>query len=165
MVGSVLLACLGASQQPYAGPVVITGWDHSATWRGESEVRSLERFQVEALALLTADIRKVLGLEPGTPSIPAGPWAPDVLAFAEYVRSGPTRRGIGVIAPASYYSRVDHLNAGEVIRFHGQDWTVLEVLAVEGDTGVMVIARLSGGQTRRALPFPHPAAAALVVIL
>lgn len=82
-----------------------------------------------------------------------------VVAYAE------TRRGIQVIPPAGYYNRVDQLNAGEVIRFHGSDWTVLEVLPVEGDTGVVVIARLSGGQIRRALPFPHPAAAALVVLL
>lgn len=81
-----------------------------------------------------------------------------VVAYAD------TRRGIQVTPPASYYGRVDHLKPGEVIRFHGRDWTVLDVVAVEGDASMVVIGRTRAG-LRRALLFPHPSAAALVVIL
>lgn len=88
VVGSVLLASCGASQLPYAGRVIVTG---AATWRGESEVAALDAAHVEALTTLTADIRKVLGLEPGTPTMGCeSSWARDVRTFAEHVRSGPT---------------------------------------------------------------------------
>lgn len=93
VVGSVLLACLGASQLPYAGPVVVTGWDPSAMWRDEVEVRSLSELQILALTWLSSDIRKVLGLEPGKPSVDAKPgWVQDVTGFAEHVRSAKTPR-------------------------------------------------------------------------
>lgn len=51
-VAGVLMMCLGAQQIPYAGPVVITGWDSSLTIMGEAEVIGLTPLQVDVIRLL-----------------------------------------------------------------------------------------------------------------
>lgn len=85
VVGSLLLMCCGASQQPYAGPVVITGWDQYA------EVVPLTPDRVEKLRALHSDIRRVLGLDPGEVSagVPPGVRA-GLLRAAEMVGAAPT---------------------------------------------------------------------------
>lgn len=65
VVGSIALQLIGAGPQPYAGPVVLTGWDPGATAYGDIEVRSLTRATAEMVTALVADIRSALGLDTG----------------------------------------------------------------------------------------------------
>jgi len=88
VVGGVLLGVLGAGQQPYAGPVVVCGWDTRATYMGQLEVQGLTPPFVEALERIVADIRIVLGMDEGTPSRDDPAWAADVRTFADYIRDG-----------------------------------------------------------------------------
>lgn len=89
MVGSVLLATFGAPLLPYAGPVVITGWDEQATARGDLEICTLTDLQVEDLTLGLTDVRRAMGMDNGPVS--RGPnWATIVRAYAEQVRTAPT---------------------------------------------------------------------------
>lgn len=88
VVGGVLLGVLGAGQQPYAGPVVVCGWDDRATYMGELEVQSLTPLLTETLERIVADIRIVLGIDRGTPSRDDPAWAADVRTFADYIRDG-----------------------------------------------------------------------------
>lgn len=62
-VGTCLLASLGASVQPYAGPVVITGWDDSS-W-DEIEIRDVSDALIPVVEQVHADIRIALGLDVG----------------------------------------------------------------------------------------------------
>jgi hypothetical protein len=48
-IGSLILLALGAPRMPYAGPIVITGWDGTATARGEVEVVGLTPLQLGML--------------------------------------------------------------------------------------------------------------------
>jgi len=88
VVGGVLLGVLGAGQQPYAGPVVVCGWDTRATYMGQLEVQGLTPPFVEALERIVAGIRIVLGIDEGTPSRDDPAWAADVRMFADYIRDG-----------------------------------------------------------------------------
>lgn len=91
VVGSVVLCTFGAGQQPYAGPVVFTGWDDSATARGGLEICSLHDLQVDELTLCLTDVRRALDLETGPLSGRSGArWAADAREYAEHVRSAPT---------------------------------------------------------------------------
>lgn len=94
VVGGVLLAVLGAARQPYAGPVVLVGWNPAATVLGELEVQSLMEVQLGAVRSIVSDIRIVLGMDEGTPVHDDLLWAAGVRTFAEYVRTGeaPTMR-------------------------------------------------------------------------
>jgi hypothetical protein len=85
VVGGVLLGVLGGSEQPYAGPVVVCGWDERATSLGQVEVESLMSPHVDVLNEMVADIRIVLGMDEGTPSHSDPVWAADVRMFAEYI--------------------------------------------------------------------------------
>lgn len=90
IVGSALLCTFGAGQQPYAGPIVITGWDESATRRDQLEICTLQDPHVDELTKCLADVRRVLGLEAGPLSgrSPGG-WADEVRRFAEDMRTVP----------------------------------------------------------------------------
>lgn len=91
VVGSVLLCTFGAGQQPYAGPVVITGWNPSATARGDLEIGSLHDLQVQELTNCLTDVRRVLGLETGPLSGRFGPrWAGEARRFAQDIATMPT---------------------------------------------------------------------------
>ena len=92
VVGSCLLSCLGAAQQPYAGNVLVTGWDDSATLRDEIEVRPLGEAKALELTQLVAAIRQVLGLDPDDPQgfDIAPSWANAVEDFAAFVTAAPT---------------------------------------------------------------------------
>jgi hypothetical protein len=93
VVGSVLLGSLGAPQQPYAGPVAVVGWDVHVGWvgRGDAEAMTLTEGQADGLLALTSDIRRVLGMETGAPSVQSPDWARDVRLFADIVRTAAPR--------------------------------------------------------------------------
>lgn len=87
VVGSCLLASLGASVMPYAGPVVVTGWHPHA------EIVALTGEQVAGMVLMHSDIRRLLGLDEGKLSgqAPAN-WRRAMVRVAEIARaaSAPT---------------------------------------------------------------------------
>lgn len=90
VVGSVVLACLGAAPQPLAGPVLITGWDDSATWRDEVEIRDLPAAVAEGMYRPVADVRWALGLDEAKPDSAAvwdEEWVAGIRELAEYVRT------------------------------------------------------------------------------
>ncbi|MGW0574799.1 hypothetical protein ACWD25_02285 [Streptomyces sp. NPDC002920] len=86
IVGSCLLATLGAPIRPYAGPVVVTGWNPSNTALGLLEIEPLPNS--EHLDVVLGAIQKALvGQTPRdfTPS-----WAESMREIAEHVRTAPT---------------------------------------------------------------------------
>ncbi|MEV7684519.1 hypothetical protein [Streptomyces bungoensis] len=87
VVGSCVLAALGASVQPYAGPVVFTGWNPENTARGLLELCALPQ-PVTVLDTVHGAVLKALeGLCPRdfSPS-----WAESMREVAEHVRIAPT---------------------------------------------------------------------------
>jgi len=97
VVGGCLLGVLGAAQQPYAGPVVVCGWDDRATYLGELEVESLTPALLDTLRVLVADIRVILGMDEGTPSRDDPVWWAYLRAAAGYIRDAQAPV-IGVVA-------------------------------------------------------------------
>lgn len=86
VVGSVLLHTLGAAHQPYAGQVVITGWDATP---GGSEVLPLGAPAQISVTDLHANVRRALGLDDDDITMPAE-WADAARMLAEMVRTAPT---------------------------------------------------------------------------
>lgn len=89
IVGGLVLTGLGAALMPYAGPVVLTGWD----LHGQStEVHGLDDLQVRAITALHCDACRAMA---GT----SEPWAADARRLAEGMRTAPapglTIRNIG----------------------------------------------------------------------
>jgi len=72
VVGSLLLMCCGASQQPYAGPVVITGWDD---YGRDTEIVPLPADVLGPLRALHADLRAILAGD-----TPCGQCSPEWIA-------------------------------------------------------------------------------------
>lgn len=84
VVGSCVLACFGGSQQPYAGPVVVTGWDPQSAG---PEIRPLAPDLARAVRNVHRDVSAALaGQDPA--HLPPG-WAETVRRFAEHVRTAP----------------------------------------------------------------------------
>ncbi|MEV7871454.1 hypothetical protein AB0P17_36385 [Streptomyces sp. NPDC088124] len=84
VVGSCVLYAFGAALQPYAGPVVLTGWSPNGAG---SEVCSLDMPDV-MLVSIHADVRRALAnqrLKDFTPS-----FGTQIREFAEHVRTAPT---------------------------------------------------------------------------
>jgi hypothetical protein len=79
-IAGVLLMCLGAQEIPYAGPVVLTGWDARLTMMGEAEVIGLTPVQVDVIRLLHSFVRT----ETGTGSDVGA----ELVALAGLVRDG-----------------------------------------------------------------------------
>ena len=86
VVGSLLLWCCSANQQPYAGPVVITGWDD---YGHDTEIVPLRADVREALQALHADIQAILAGRPPSPECSPG-WAAEVHRAAAFVVDAPT---------------------------------------------------------------------------
>lgn len=91
VVGACLLVAFGAGQQPYAGPIVITGWQEDPyELSDEPEVRGLNSTQVDILRQVHGDVRKAVGLDQGELAAPqADGWREAIVELAEMVRTGP----------------------------------------------------------------------------
>jgi hypothetical protein len=86
-LGGCLLAALGAGVQPYAGPVVISGWDDSATARGETEIVPLGRFATSAVVGVLDQVSLALAGEAKVPDAPPG-WVEGIRRLATHIRDG-----------------------------------------------------------------------------
>jgi hypothetical protein len=84
VIGSCLLAALGANQQPYAGPVVITGWND----RSGVEVCDLPDDLVATIQELHVHIRVALGYLSTPVQIPSD-WSAAMVEFAAFVSDSP----------------------------------------------------------------------------
>jgi len=87
IVGSCLLAAFGAAVQPYAGPVVVTGWNPEWTKVGLSEICNLPE-PVTFLDTVHGDILKALAGQ--TPRDLSPSWAESMREIADHVRTAPT---------------------------------------------------------------------------
>ncbi|MFF9097623.1 hypothetical protein ACF1AX_31435 [Streptomyces sp. NPDC014802] len=87
VVGSCVLAAFGAPVQPYAGPVVFTGWDPANTPLGLSEICSLPQ-PVETLDTVHGDVLKALAEQ--TPRHLSPSWAESMREIADHARTAPT---------------------------------------------------------------------------
>jgi hypothetical protein len=87
ITGSCVLATLGANIQPYAGPVVFTGWNPANTARGLLEIQSLPQ-PVEHLDFAHGAVLKALAGQ--TPRELSPSWAEQIREIAEHVRTAPT---------------------------------------------------------------------------
>jgi hypothetical protein len=85
-VAACLLVSLGANVQPYAGPVVITGWDSRNTLRGRIELCSLPD-PVDFLDMIHGAVLKALAGQ--TPREFSASWAESMREIAKHVRTAP----------------------------------------------------------------------------
>lgn len=85
-VGGLVLACLGGPVQPYAGPVVITGW-HQCAGGVASEVDLGDR-EVSYLTLLVQDIGRALDGQPVSKELDGTDWAESIRTIAKVIRTG-----------------------------------------------------------------------------
>lgn len=83
VVGSVALICMGATPQPYAGPVVVTGWHpHLEVCGLSKEVRRSLSITVRDTALaLDGDVEATRGLD--------AEWCAAVADAAHQIRTAP----------------------------------------------------------------------------
>lgn len=81
VVGSIALICMGAHPQPYAGPIVITGWHPRLEVCGLSEIvrRYLPDLVRDIALALDGDLEATRGLDPG--------WCAAVADAAAHVRT------------------------------------------------------------------------------
>ncbi|MFD1656934.1 hypothetical protein ACFSL4_01465 [Streptomyces caeni] len=87
IVGSCVLATLGAAVQPYAGPVVFTGWNPANTPLGLLEIESLPQ-PIEHLDTVHGAVLKALDGQ--TPRDFTPSWAETMREIAEHARTAPT---------------------------------------------------------------------------
>ncbi|MGW1796862.1 hypothetical protein ACWCQN_12835 [Streptomyces sp. NPDC001984] len=87
ITGSCVLVALGAAIQPYAGPVVFTGWDDDNTALGLLEICPLPQ-PVAALDNIHGAVLKALAGQ--TPRELSPSWAEQIREIAEHVRTAPT---------------------------------------------------------------------------
>lgn len=87
VVGSCVLAALGASIQPYHGSIVATGWNPANTALGLLEIDPLPQ-PVSTLDTVHGDVLKALAGQ--TPRELSPSWAESMREIAEYCRTAPT---------------------------------------------------------------------------
>ncbi|MFB7596945.1 hypothetical protein [Streptomyces sp. NPDC056160] len=87
VVGSCVLAAFGADLQPYAGPVVLTGWNPDNTPLGLTEICSLPK-PVDVLDTVHGEVLKALAGQ--TPRELSPSWAESMREVADHVRTAPT---------------------------------------------------------------------------
>jgi hypothetical protein len=93
LIGGLVLISMGAGAQPYAGPVVITGWDLRGHGDGP-ETRDLGDDQIAMIREIHADARRAMAGE-------AGESLDSARAVAEWMRSAPAP-GINIISGADF---------------------------------------------------------------
>lgn len=111
VVGTCLLASLGANVQPYAGPIVLTGWDAMSSG---PEVRALTDEQIAVIRRIHGGIGVALGLAPDTskPSAARRRWWAAMRDVAEVARSGPVQ-GITMLHDDDALAFLQQLRGGD----------------------------------------------------
>ena len=87
-IGSCLLVALGARIQPYAGTVVLVGWNAANTLRGRSEIVSMRDCVADSITEVHGDVRRALAGDPPRELSPS--WGEQMREVAEHVRTAPT---------------------------------------------------------------------------
>ncbi|MFI1767459.1 hypothetical protein ACH41H_36170 [Streptomyces sp. NPDC020800] len=87
VIGSCILIALGASVQPYAGSIVLTGWDPTCTARGLPEICSLPQ-PIDTLDMVHGAVLKAV--DGHTPRDFSPSWAQQTREIAQHVRTAPT---------------------------------------------------------------------------
>lgn len=87
IVGSCVLAALGANLQPYAGPIVFTGWNPARGLLGLSEIEPLPQ-PVDILDTVHGDVLKALAGQ--IPRAMSPSWAEQIREIADHARTAPT---------------------------------------------------------------------------
>jgi len=85
--GSCVLAALGASIRPYAGPVVFTGWNSGNTVLGLLEIEPLPQ-PVTTLDMMHGNVLKAIAGQ--TPRDFSPSWAEQMREIADHCRTAPT---------------------------------------------------------------------------
>jgi hypothetical protein len=93
--GACVLATLGAGQQPYAGPVVITGYDHDSDWGGPEQLHPTQAVMLDGLV---GAVRAVLAGRQATASWVTPEWVRQTREYAEMVRTAEAP-GMRVLSP------------------------------------------------------------------
>jgi hypothetical protein len=88
IVGSCLLAALGAAPHPYAGTIVFVGWKAANTVRGLIEIVPLQVALANAVADVHADVRRTLAGDAPREMSPS--WGEQMRELAEHARTAPT---------------------------------------------------------------------------
>lgn len=88
IVGTCLLATLGAAPDPKAGTIVFVGWEAANTLRGISEIVPLTKVRADAIAVVHAEVRRALAGDPPREMSPS--WGEWVREIAEHARTAPT---------------------------------------------------------------------------
>lgn len=88
VVGTCLLATLGAAPDPKAGPIVLVGWNPANTFRGLSEIVPLVEARADAIAVIHGEVRRALAGDPPRDMSPS--WGEWVREIAEHARTAPT---------------------------------------------------------------------------
>lgn len=86
IVGTCVLAALGANIQPHNGTIVFTGWNPDNTALGLSELRDLPQ-PVSTLDMVHGDVLKAL--DGMTPRAMSPSWAEQIREIAEHTRTAP----------------------------------------------------------------------------
>jgi len=97
LVGSLMLMSCGGPRQPFAGPVVITGWDPSPS--DESEIRPLTPVIADHLQMMHRCITQTLAGDHTCRSCTPR-WRAALAEAAEMVRTAPTP-GIQIFTPTA----------------------------------------------------------------
>ncbi|MFJ4365128.1 hypothetical protein ACIP4S_13350 [Streptomyces chartreusis] len=88
VVGSCVLAALGAAPEPYAGAVVFVGWNAANTLRGQIEIVPLRPHLADSVADIHAEVRRALAGDLPRELSPS--WAVQIREIAEYVATAET---------------------------------------------------------------------------
>lgn len=94
-VGACVLATLGARQQPYAGPIVITGYSPYSDWGGPE---SFGARQAAVLYGVVGAVQAVLAGRQATAGWVTPEWVREIREYAELVRTAEAP-GMRVLSP------------------------------------------------------------------
>lgn len=87
IIGSCLVAALGAAPGPYAGTIVFVGWNAANTARGLTEIVPLSTGVANAVADVYADVRRALAGDAPRDMSPS--WGEQMREIAEHARTAP----------------------------------------------------------------------------
>jgi hypothetical protein len=85
--GTCLLACFGATTQPYAGTIAFVGWDAAAGLQGDSEIGPLSPHIADSIESIHGDVLRALAGDAPRDLSPS--WGEQMREIAEDARTAP----------------------------------------------------------------------------